>query len=260
MLMTRRRLLLVMSAATAVWLGVAPLAGQTTATVSIRGRTQYLRLYGVRGGTPVVLSSGDGGWIHLAPHVAEVLASRGFFVVGFDSRAYLQSFTDGKNALKPEQEPADFLVLAGFAAQGSTRKPVLIGVSEGAGLSVLAATDAQTRARIAGVIGLGLPDLNELGWRWRDSVIYLTHGVPKEPMFSTAAIIAGMAPAPFAAIHSTKDEFVALSDVQRVLAAAKEPKRLWIVTASDHRFSDNLRDFDRSLIEAVAWIHERAEP
>jgi type IV secretory pathway VirJ component len=28
------------------------------------------------------VSSGDGGWIHLAPHVAEVLAAKGFFVVG----------------------------------------------------------------------------------------------------------------------------------------------------------------------------------
>ena len=53
-------------------------------------------------------------------------------------------------------------------------KPILIGVSEGAGLSVLAATDAQTKALIGGVIGLGLPDMNELGWRLKDS-IYLCH-------------------------------------------------------------------------------------
>lgn len=39
----------------------------------------------------------------------------------------------------------------------------LIGVSEGAGLSVLAATDPETKALVSGVIGLGLPDLNELG-------------------------------------------------------------------------------------------------
>ena len=49
-----------------------------------------------------------------------------------------------------------------------------------------------------------------------------------------------------------------LSEVQKVLDAAKEPKRLWIVKASDHRFSDNLAEFDRRLLEAIAWITQNA--
>ena len=227
---------------------------QTTETITIRGHAQSLRLYGRRGGPAVIVSSGDGGWIHLGPHVAEVLAARGFFVVGFDVKAYLESFTSGKVTLRPEDEPGDYKVLADFAARGTTGKPILIGVSEGAGLSVLAATDPDTKRSIAGVIGLGLPDLNELGWRWKDSLIYLTHGVPNEPTFSTAAIVDRVGPIPLGAIHSTRDEFVPLAEVQRVLDAASEPKRLWIVKASDHRFSDNLAEFDRRLIEALAWV------
>ena len=49
-----------------------------------------------------------------------------------------------------------------------------------------------------------------------------------------------------------------VAEVQRVLAVAKEPKRLWIVKASDHRFSDNLAEFDRRLLEAMAWITQHA--
>jgi hypothetical protein len=45
-------------------------------TIAIRGHAQTLRLYGERGGLPVIVSSGDGGWIHLGPHVAEMLAAR----------------------------------------------------------------------------------------------------------------------------------------------------------------------------------------
>jgi fermentation-respiration switch protein FrsA (DUF1100 family) len=231
---------------------------QTTQTFMVRGHSQSLRLYGTRGHTPVIVSSGDGGWIHLGPHVAEVLAAKGFFVVGFDVKAYLESFTSGKATLRPEDEPGDYKALADFAARGATQKPVLIGVSEGAGLSVLAATDAQTKLSIAGVLGVGLPDLNELGWRWKDSLIYLTHGVPNEPTFSTAAIVDRVSPTPLGAIHSTQDEFVALSQVQNVLEGAKEPKKLWIVKASDHRFSDNLPEFDRRLLEAIAWITQNA--
>lgn len=245
----------------AIWvtLGLAAGAhGQTRETVTIRGHAQSLYLYGPRNAPPVIVSSGDGGWFHLGPHVAEVLAANGFFVVGFDVKAYLESFTSGKVTLRPEDEPRDYKVLADFAARGVTRKPILIGVSEGAGLSVLAATDPETRLAVAGVLALGLPNLNELGWRWKDSLIYVTHGVPNEPSFSVSAMIDRVHPAPLAAIHSTQDEFVPLAEVERMLALAQEPKRLWVVKASDHRFSDNLNEFDRRLIEAIAWINQNA--
>jgi alpha-beta hydrolase superfamily lysophospholipase len=233
---------------------------QTHETLMIRGHAQALHLYGTRGNPPIIVSSGDGGWIHLGPHVAETLASHGFFVVGFDVKTYLSGFTSEKTTLRAEEEPGDYKVLADFAARGSTRKPILIGVSEGAGLSVLAATDPQTRASIAGVIGLGLPDINELGWRWRDSLIYITHGTPNEPTFSTAAIVKRVDSMPLCAIHSTRDEFVALSEVQRIFEAAREPKRLWVINASDHRFSDNLPEFNQRLLEAIDWIGQQAPP
>ena len=230
------------------------LSPQTRDSDSIRGQQQTVSVYGRRGGQPIVVTSGDGGWIHLGPVVAEYLASQGFFVVGFDARAYLESFTSGRATLKPADEPGDFKVLADWAAQGTSRKPILIGVSEGAGLSLLAATDPATKTAIAGVIGLGLPNTNELGWRWKDAVIYLTHGVPNEPTFSTAALADRVSPLPLAAIHSTRDEFVPLGDVQRVIDAAREPKRLWIIEASDHRFSDNMAELERRLLEAIAWV------
>jgi fermentation-respiration switch protein FrsA (DUF1100 family) len=232
----------------------APADAQSVETVTIRGKPQTVRIYGVRGRPPVIVSSGDGGWMHLGPHVAEVLAAHGYFVVGFDSRAYLSSFTSGKVTLKPEDEPGDYRVLASFAARGSNQRPVLIGVSEGAGLSVLAATDAATKSVISGVIGLGLPDMNELGWRWSDAAIYFTHADPNEPLFSVAKVIDHVSPLPLAAIHSTQDEFVPLDEIKRVMAAAREPKQLWIVKASNHRFSDNVTEFDRRLLEAMSWV------
>jgi alpha-beta hydrolase superfamily lysophospholipase len=217
-----------------------------------------VHLYGTRGKPPVIVTSGDGGWMHLGPHVAEKLAASGFFVVGFDARAYLESFTSGTTTLKTADEPHDYKVLADYAARGGTKKPILIGVSEGAGLSVLAATDPTTQASIGGVIGLGLPDLNELGFRWKDMLIYITHANPDEPMFSTQAIVSKVSPLPLAAIHSTKDEFVPIAEVQGVMAAAKAPKQLWIIKASDHRFSDNLGEFDQRLLEAIAWVNQNA--
>src|SRR5262245_12745626 len=121
---------LIIVAATAAIAGAQPLR-----TLSLRGHEQFLRLYGPADGVPVIVSSGDGGWIHLGPHVAELLAAHGYFVVGFDARAYLRGFTTEHAALRPSEEPGDYRALVAFASAATGRKPILIGVSEGAGLS-----------------------------------------------------------------------------------------------------------------------------
>ena len=252
------RLMVVLVTATCIGGMTRETSAQIRETVTIRGQSQSLRLYGTRGGIPVVVSSGDGGWIHLGPHVAEVLAAHGFFVVGLDVKAYLERFTSRNTTLRAEDEPADFEMIADFAARGSRAKPILIGVSEGAGLSVLAAGDPRLKTQIAGVIGLGLPDVNELGWRWKDALIYVTHGRPNEPTFRTSTIVDRLAPVPLGAIHSTHDEFVPVAEVQRVLEGAKDPKKLWIINAADHRFSDNLAEFDKCLLEAISWITQHS--
>lgn len=236
----------------------SPALAQSTAGFTLRGKTLTLHLYGPMNGAPVIVASGDGGWVHLGPHVADILARAGHFVVGVDSKQYLSAFTAGTTTLRPEDVPRDFQALINYAARSAHVKPVLVGVSEGAGLSVLAATAPSVRAMVGGIIALGLPDRNELGWRWKDAVIYITKGVPDEPTFSVASLIERVAPLPLAAIHATGDEFVPVADIQRMMARAAEPKRLWIIKASNHRFSDNEREFDRRLAEALEWV--RANP
>ena len=63
---------------------------------------------------------------------------------------------------------------------------------------------------------------------------------------------------PLAMVHSTHDEFVPLTDAQRMMALSGDPKRLWVVDASDHRFSNNLSEFDRSLLAAIDWVTQHA--
>jgi Bacterial virulence protein (VirJ) len=225
-------------------------------STTIRGQRQMLHVYGPPTGYPVIISSGDGGWIHLGPHVAETLAAAGFFVVGFDAKAYLEGFTTPQHTLVRDDVPRDYEVLIDIASHASHEKPLLVGVSEGAGLSVLAATDPDVKRSIAGVIGLGLPDVNELGWRWKDALTYLTHRIPDEPTFSTAALASQLAPLPVAAIHSTRDEFVPVEEVRRVLDHAAGPHRLWVLNASNHRFSGNIAELDRRLLEAIDWVRQ----
>ena len=87
-------------------------------------------------GDPVILSSGHALDSSCAP-CAELLAAHGFFVVGFYVKAYLSSVTSRDATLRTEEEPGDYRVLANVATKATGKKPILIGVSEGAGLSYL---------------------------------------------------------------------------------------------------------------------------
>jgi alpha-beta hydrolase superfamily lysophospholipase len=225
-----------------------------TAPLEIRGQRQTLHLYGTPGPRVAVVTSGDGGWLGLGADVAEHLAASGFFVVGFDAKAYLSSFTHGDKTLAATDVPPDYAAVVDYAARGQPAKPILFGVSEGAGLSVLAATDKAVQAKVTGVVALGLPDRNELGWRFRDQLIYITKKTPNEPLFSVRAVVAGVAPVPLAVFQSTHDEFVPAEDTRAILAAAREPRRLWTIEAGNHRFADARPELWRRLEEALAWI------
>lgn len=238
----------------AVLLAASAAAAETTETLAVRGRQLSLRVYGPPDGDPTVVASGDGGWVHLGPEVAELLAGRGRYVVGVDSKEYLSRFTFGPHALSPADVPADFEALVERARHGRSGRVLLVGVSEGAALCVLAASDPALQPRVEGVLALGLPDEAELGWRLRDSLIWLTRKTPDEPLFRSSEYVPRLGPVPLAALHSTNDEFVPLHEVQRVMSVAGATKRLWVIPAHNHRFSGATEEFHQKLGEAMEWI------
>lgn len=240
----------------AALLAPSPAAAETKTTLSLRGQEQTLRLYGPRTGPPVVVSSGDGGWTHLGPDIALFLETRGFFVVGFDCKRYLASFTSGSKTLAPTDVPADYRSLVAFARGGRAEPVLLVGVSEGAGLSVLAASDPGLQASLRGVLALGLPDVNELGWRFFDSTIYVTHKTPNEPTFKAADYVPRLGAVPLAAIHSTHDEFVPVDEAKRLMALPGGPKKLVILEAADHRFSDKQPELQKAVLDALDWMKD----
>ena len=239
---------------TAFGVAVAEAASERTVMLDLRGQSQTLHLYGAPGPRVTVVTSGDGGWLGLGRDVAEHLADAGYFVVGFDAKAYLSSFTHGDRTLCVGDVPRDYAALVDFAVRGTQAKPLLFGVSEGAGLSVLATTDPAVRAKVAGVVAMGLPDQNELGWRFRDQMIYITKKTPNEPLFSVRQIVGSVAPVPLAIFQATHDEFVPAEDTRAIVAAAREPRRLWTIEAGNHRFGDARPELWRRLEEALAWI------
>lgn len=233
-------------------------AGPAARTIVLHGRPQTLRLYGPStSARVVVLASGDGGWMHLAPHVAELFAAHGWFVIGLDSKAYLSG--NDRNPLQTRDIVSDYRAIL-QSVDPSRSAPLLVGISEGAGFSVVAASDPDIQQRIGGVMVLGLANNNELAWHWRDAVIYVTKGVPDEPLFHAEDFLPHVSPIPLAWLRSAHDEYIPARESDHGFALARQPARQWTINAGDHRFSDNLQELDRRLLEALDWIAVSAGP
>ena len=229
--------------------------------VTIRGRTLNLAIYEPRAGAPratVVMGSGDVGWVGLAVTMAEELSSEGYRVVGVNVRQYLSAFTSGKTHVEMPDVRCDFRTIADVlrADRLLTRPVIVSGVSEGAALAVLAASDPHNHEWIDAVITMGLPPSAELAWRWTDISAWFTKHDADEPSFAPNDVIAAVSPLPLYMIQSKKDEYVSPADYARFLATAKEPKQLTLIDASNHRFTDRLPELRAAYFAGLAWIHQ----
>jgi fermentation-respiration switch protein FrsA (DUF1100 family) len=223
-------------------------------TLTIRGQQEVIYFYPAtrpRLKRRVLFVPGDGGWRGWALTVARTMTEWGYDVYGLDTRDYLTSFT-GRTTLSESEVMADFYRIAQWITGGSGERVSLVGWSEGAGLCVLAASG--DKKFLDGVITFGLGNENVLGWRWQDTVLTLAGREPDEPTFQAVKYMARIAPLRLMMIQASRDEYVPLSEAQSLHAAAKEPKRLVLVRARDHRFSDNNGEFFRVLREGLQWL------
>jgi type IV secretory pathway VirJ component len=230
-----------------------------TVRVMLADRPQTVHIYKTTAAprAVVLLSSGDLGWMGFVVDVAEFLQAQHVAVLGFNTRAYLSSFTGNKRTLDPMDIPGHYESLSREAQRifGVSDAPVLVGISEGAGLSVVAAADTNRQALYRGVIGLGLPASIELGWNgWKDWTIWITKGEPKEPHLTITPHVSRVSPLPMIFIQSKRDEFIPTQETHGLFSAAQEPKRMYTIDAKNHRFSDRQPELRSSLLDALEWI------
>lgn len=226
----------------------------------VRGKSMALTVYrpaGTARGT-IIMGSGDVGWVGLAVSRAQELSTDGYIVVGVNVREYLSAFTVGAAHLAAEDIQRDFGELSRFLrGRGLLASPVVLsGVSEGAGIAVVAAAAQDNHAWVHGVITMGLPELSEIAWRWSDFTSWITKKDAAEPSVRATEFVGRIAPVPLAMIQSVKDEYVPEADYRAIERAAREPKTLTLIPASNHRFTDRLPELRRAYVEALAWVVE----
>jgi dienelactone hydrolase len=237
-------------------------AGPRKVSYAVRGVSQTFYLFDPQsrrpGASAVIVVSGDGGWHGFIVEIAQYFADHGYPAIGVDAKEYLSTMSKPK-ALEPAQVTGDFVTIARFAKEQSGAKSVVLaGWSEGAGLAVLGGLDPGVRSDLRGVVAIGLPELNELAWRWSDSVIYVTKRVPNEPTFNSKDYVGKLAPVPLMSIQSTQDDFVPVEKAREIFARAQEPKQIIFIGARNHRFEGERPAFYQALDRALAWFETLA--
>ncbi len=235
-------------------------ASYSTVAIRIRGRMQSLVVYDPPPGVPkrpfqVIVTSGDIGWVGLPVDLAEYSRKLGFRTIGFNARAYLSSFTGKNEHLEEREIPGDYQVLVDWARSDRAfpRDVVVIGVSEGAGLSVLGMTRQSPLKGCIGVIALGMPIRTSLGWHWTDFPMWITKKDPREPQAETRAYLHDLK-VPLVMIHSTRDEWDPIESARALYSIHPGPKRFISVDAINHRFSDKVPEVMGHIERAFAWL------
>ena len=223
--------------------------------VTIRnGSPLELQLYQQEHATnqPLVLfTSGDGGWSPFCADIAAHIAANGITVAGIDVKSYLVNFATPQKPLSPEDLTRDYDAIAkqAIAQPGIDNKAplVLAGWSLGAGYSVIAASQPEFSLPVSRVIAISLPIYGELAWRPADSIIYFTHGTPREKVFDIHLFLKSLNQTPIVFVNATSDKNAPFHEAQSLYDVIPGAKHFYAVKASGHHFEGGEKEFYEDL-------------
>jgi Bacterial virulence protein (VirJ) len=214
---------------------------------------------GSQGSLPLlVYATGDGGWHRKDLAAWRHLVPLGNPLVGFDARDYVTHLGAVPEATTtPARLAADYERIID-AARDALQLPaaypvVLVGVSRGAGLSVVAAGQRTLRPAIAGVLAVALTREEEyVKWFRR---LRLRAGRPRDRvMVEVYDYLPRLADMPIAVIQSTRDGYLPAADA-RALFGPNTPYR-WLqpIQARNHSFGGARTEMYRSMQRSLQWI------
>jgi hypothetical protein len=104
---------------------------------------------------------------------------------------------------------------------------------------------------------IGTPEYNILAWHWTDIGAEITKKLPHEPTFKSADFMAKVSALPLFVIASPSNEYITPDVTRALFSAARQPKRLVMIDAWDHKYSGNTEGFFRVLREGLNWIQQQ---
>jgi hypothetical protein len=202
----------------------------------------------------LVYATGDGGWHRKDLATYQHLVSFGYPTVGFDARDYVTHLGASEATTTPGRLAADYeriIESARTALQQPARCPVvLVGISRGAGLSVVAAGQQTLRPSIAGVLAVALTKEEEYVTVRRR----LARRTATPQMVEVYDYLHRLADMPIAVVQSTRDGYLS-AERARVLFGPDTPHR-WFqpIEARNHSFGGARPELYDAMGRALTWI------
>ena len=211
---------------------------------------------GATAGRPLlVYTTGDGGWARKDLALYKELVSWGFPVAGFSAPEYLKHLR-GKGATTPERVGHDYARIIAFAEVHLHMEPgapvVLVGVSRGAGLEVVAAGQAVVREKLGGVVAVALTKEEEhVHWLGRLPVLHHPAIPVMLELYEYLPLLGAM---PVAVVQSTRDSYLPAEAAARLFGPDTATRRFHAIEARNHSFGGARREMYDALKASLEWI------
>ena len=259
-----------LSAVLAAWIAAAP-APVPDSTIQLNGHNLRLHFANACGSSAgaarvardgpctaalLVYATGDGGWHRKDLDAYKQLVSFGYPIVGFDARDYV-THLGGAETTTPEALAADYQRII-TAARQTLQLPVggpviLVGISRGAGLSVVAAGDDALRASLAGVLAVALTREEEYV-KWYQRLLRHETRAEEAVMVAVYEYLPLLADTPLAVVQSTRDHYLPAEEARTLFGVDSPYRWLQPIEAANHSFGGARAQLYDAMRRAIEWI------
>jgi len=205
----------------------------------------------------LVYATGDGGMHRKDLDTYRHLAALGDPIVGFDARDYVTHLGKDTPTTTPERLADDYSQIIMRARQALGLDPhcavVLVGVSRGAGLAVVAA--GRLRHSISGVVAVALTREEEYV-RWYQH-LPLPHESHPPVMVDVYAYLEQLGSLPIAVVQSTHDQYLPAAKAREQFGPDTWSRWLQPIDAANHNFGGARSQMYAALQSALNWVATR---
>jgi fermentation-respiration switch protein FrsA (DUF1100 family) len=200
-------------------------------------------------GELLVYATGDGGWRGKDRDVYRQLQSWGYPIVGFSSSDYIKHLPGDAGTTTPARLASDFAAIIDAARRllevPESRPVILVGVSRGADLAVVAAGQSRLQPELAGVVAMGLTREEEYVHRRRRPDLAL----------ELYPYLRNLRNVPLSVIQSTRDHYLPAAAARELFGTDTPIRQFHAVEARNHSFAGARQTLYATLRSSLAWLN-----
>ena len=197
----------------------------------------------------LIYATGDGGWRGKDKDLFHHLSTFGYALAGFSAPEYIKHLQGDQETTTPALLARDYAVIIDTARSElnleASTPVILVGVSRGAGLSVVAAGQPEIRPMLEGVVVMALTKEEEhVRWRRRRQWTEL----------ETYDYLPRLADLPVSVIQSTRDNYLPADQARTLFGADTDRRQFHAIDARNHSFAGARELLYETLRSSLDWV------